>query len=176
MPYFITPPLSIIDHPADAQHCGGHRAGFRYIFLHDTDTKSDGNGLDSLAWLSTTAGSAVSCTRYIPKSGQIYKLMPDATVPWTNGATVLEPLPLNAPGINEWSLTIEMEHSQKDKGAASWPEAQVRAAAWQCAEWKGLYGDLPILAHGWVQANRSDPRDFPWPQFYTLLYARMGAI
>lgn len=174
MPYFTTPPLSIIDHPADAQHCGGVRKGFRFIFLHDTDTNTDGNGLDSLAWLSTASGSKVSSTRYIPKSGHIYKLMDDAVVPWTNGATVLEPLPLNAPGVNEWALTIEMEHSKKDKGAASWPLVQVRSCAWQCAEWWGLYGALPILAHGWAQANRTDPRDFPWAVFYRELYMRVG--
>lgn len=176
MPYFTTPPLQITDHPADAQHCGGTRRGFRYIFLHDTDTSTDGNGLNSLAWLSTNASSRVSCTRYIPKSGHIYKLMPDATVPWTNGATVLEPIPDNQPGVNEWSLTIEMEHSKRDTGSASWPLMQVRAAAWQCAEWWGQYGALPILGHTWVQANRDDPRDFPWGLFYTELFARMRGL
>lgn len=173
-PFFTTLPLTIIDHPADAQHCGGTRRGFRYIFLHDTDTATDGNGLDSLAYLSTTPGSRVSSTRYIPKRGPIYKLMDDAVVPWTNGATVLEPLPLNQSGVNELSLTIEMEHSQHDHGAASWPFVQVQLAAWQCAEWWGLYGAIPILAHGWVQANRTDPRDFPWDVFYRELFARMG--
>ena len=172
MSYFTTPALSIIDHPADAQHCGGVRAGYRYIFLHDTDTSTDGNGLNSLAWLSTTPGSKVSCTRYIPKAGPIYKLMPDSTVPWTNGATVLEPLPMNQPGVNELCLSIEMERSQKDKGA--WPFIQVQLAAWQCAEWWGMYGAIPILAHGWTQANRSDPRDFPWDVFWRELFARMG--
>lgn len=172
--YFATPPLQIKDHPADAQHCGGARAGYRFIFIHDTATPGDGNGIDSLAWLSTTPGSNVSCTRYIPKAGPIYKLMPDATVPWTNGATVLESLPLNAPGVNEWCLSIELEHSQKDKGRASWPFVQVQLAAWQCAEWWGLYGALPILGHGWTQANRTDPRDFPWDIFYRELFARMG--
>jgi len=172
MAYFHTDPLTIIDHSADAAHCGGVRAGYRFIFLHDTDTSSDGNGLDSLAWLSTTPGSRVSCTRYIPKKGPIYKLMPDATVPWTNGATVLESLPLNAPGVNEWSLTIEMERSKKDKGP--WPFVQVQLAAWQCAEWWGLYGALPILGHGWAQANRTDPRGFPWDIFYREIFARMG--
>ena len=171
--FFSTPPLSIVDHSADHNHCGGVRNGYRYIFLHDTDTPSDGNGLNSLAWLSTTRGSGVSCTRYIPKSGQIYKLMPDATVPWTNGATVLEPIPDNQPGVNEWSLTIELEHARRDKGAASWPLAQVRSCAWQCAEWWGLYGALPILGHTWVQANRDDPRDFPWVIFYRELFARI---
>lgn len=173
MAYFQTPPLQIIDHPADAAHCGGVRAGFDFIVLHDTGTPSDGNGLDSLAWLSTTPNSKVSCTRYIPKRGPIYKLMPDATVPWTNGATVLEPLPLNQPGVNERSLTIEMEHGQLDKGAASWPFVQVQLAAWQCAEWWGLYGAIPILGHGRVQANKTDPRDFPWDVFYRELFARM---
>lgn len=176
MPYFITPALSIIDHPADAQHCGGARKGYRYIFLHDTDTPSSGNGLDSLDWLSTTPNSRVSCTRYIPKSGQIYKLMPDATVPWTNGATVLESVPDNQPDVNAWSLTIEMEHGHADKGASSWPFAQVRSAAWQCAEWKGIYGDIPILAHTWMQSNKDDPRDFPWDIFYRELFARMGSV
>ena len=170
--FFTTPPLSIIDHPADVHHCGGTRKGYRFIFLHDTDTPSDGHGLDSLAWLSTTAGSKVSCTRYIPESGQIYKLMPDATVPWTNGATALEDIPMNAPGVNEWSLTMELERGHANTGP--WPIAQVRSAAWQCAEWWGLYGALPILAHGWTQSNRTDPRNFPWPVFYTELFARIG--
>lgn len=174
MTYFVTPPLQIIDHPADAAHCGGTRAGYRYIVLHDTDTPSDGNGLNSLAWLSTTPGSGVSCTRYIPKKGPIYKLMPDATVPWTNGATVLEPIPDNQPGVNEWSLTIELEHARRDKGISSWPFLQVQLTAWQCAEWWGMYGALPILGHTWVQSNRNDPRDFPWGLFYKELFARMG--
>ena len=175
MSYFTTPPLTIIDHPADSQHCGGVRKGFRYIFLHDTDTPSSGNGLDSLAWLSTTPGSAVSCTRYIPKSGPIYKLMPDGVVPWTNGATAIESIPDNQPGVNAWSLTIEMERSHHDTGP--WPFVQVQLAAWQCAEWWGLYGALPILGHTWVQANRDDPRGFPWSQFYAELFARVrGAL
>lgn len=172
--FFSTLPLTIIDHPADAQHCGGVRAGYDFIFLHDTDTSSDGHGLNSLAWLSTTPGSNVSSTRYIPEKGPIYKLMPDAVVPWTNGATVLEPLPLNQPGINERCLSIEMEHSKYAKGRASWPLVQVQLAAWQCAEWYGLYGAIPILGHGRTQANRTDPRDFPWDIFYRELFARMG--
>lgn len=178
MAYFTTPPLSIKDHPADAQHCGGTRMGFRYIFLHDTDTSADLTKypLASLNWLSTTPGSNVSCTRYIPKSGQIYKLMPDATVPWTNGATALEPIPDNQPGVNEWSLTIEMEHAKYEVGRASWPLAQVRSAAWQCAEWWGAYGALPILGHTWVQANRNDPRDFPWDIFYRELFMRIAGL
>ncbi len=171
MAYFHTDPLVIIDHPADSAHCGGTRAGYDFIILHDTDTATAGNGLDSLAWLSTTPGSRVSCTRYIPKRGPVYKLMPDSTVPWTNGATVLESLPLNLPGLNERSLTIEMERSRNDHGA--WPFVQVQLCAWQCAEWWGLYGALPILGHGRVQANRIDPRDFPWDIFYRELFARM---
>lgn len=174
--YFSTPPLLIIDHPADAQHCGGHRAGYRFIFLHDTATPSSGNGLDSLDWLSTTPNSKVSCTRYIPKNGKIYKLMPDSTVPWTNGATVLEPLPMNQPGINEWALTIEMERGQADKGRDSWPFVQIQSASWQCAEWWGQYGALPILGHGWTQSNKTDPRDFPWDIFYKELFLRIGAV
>jgi len=169
---YTLPNLTIVDHPADSEHCGGTRAGYYYIFLHDTDTPTDGNGLDSLNFLSTQAGTKVSCTRYIPKKGPIYKLMPDSTVPWTNGATVLEDLPFNVPGVNEWSLTIEMEHSRHDVGRASWPFIQVQLCAWQCAEWQGLYGELPILSHARVQANRKDPRDFPWDIFYRELDKR----
>lgn len=176
MLYFATPNLSIIDRPADDQHCGGVRRGFRYIFIHDTDTPSDGAALNSLKWLTVTPGSNVSSTRYIPKSGQIYKLMPDATVPWTNGATVLESIPDNQASVNEWSLTIELEHAKRDQGRASWPLAQVRSAAWQCAEWWGLYGALPILGHTWVQSNRDDPRDFPWDIFYRELFARIAGV
>lgn len=174
MAYFSTPPLQIIDHPADAEHCGGMpRLGYRYIVLHDTDTSTAGNGLDSLAYLSTTPGSGVSCHRYIPKNGLIYKLVPDHVVAWTQGPSELRLVPDNQPNVNQWCLSIEMERSKKDKGAATWPIAQVQSAAWQCAEWTGLYGAIPIVGHTWIQSDKNDPRDFPWSEFYRRLFARL---
>lgn len=176
MTLFVTPPLDIIDHPAGHDHCGGMpRLGYRWIVLHDTEAPTSGNGLDSLAYLSTTPNSGVSCHRYIPKSGHIYKVVPDEVVAWTQGPSELREVPANQPNINQWCLSIEMERGKKDGAASPWPMVQVVACAWQCAEWQGMYGEIPIVAHGWIQSDRRDPRDFPWLAFYRALDARKVA-
>ena len=175
MAYFQTPPLSIIDHPADANHKGGVRLGYHWIFLHSTV------GTNSLDWLSTDPNSAVSCHRLIAKDGTIYKIVPDNEVAWTQGPAQIGNLPRRDPktgkiveDVNQWSLSIELENL--NDGRDPYPYAQIKSCVDQVVEWKAAYGDLAVVAHAWCQSNKTDPRGFPWGQFFGMYYARMGTL
>lgn len=168
MAYFATPPLTIVDLPADANHKGGTRRGFRWIFLHAT------GGVDSRAWLSTTSSPPVSCHRLIAKDGTIYKIVPDLEVAWTQGPADLGPIPENGQNANEWSLSIELENL--NTGRDPYPYAQIKSCVDQVVEWKAVYGDLAVVAHAWCQSNKTDPRGFPWGQFFGMYYARLGQL
>lgn len=168
MAYFATPPLKIVDHPADAQHKGGVRHFHRWIVLHAT------GGTNSLDWLSTTSNPPVSVHRLITKSGLIYKIVPDNEVAWHAGPAQVGRLPGNGYTINNDSIGIELENL--NDGRDPYPAAQMDACVSQVAEWYGLYGAIPIVGHGWIQSNKYDPLDFNWPIFYSLLFARLGAL
>src|SRR5262245_33239982 len=147
MIYFTTPPLAIVDHLADANHCGGMpRLDYRWIVLHAT------GGTNSLDWLSTSSSPPVSCHRLIAKDGTIYKIVPDDTVAWTQGPSELRLVPANQPNVNQYCLSIELENL--DDGHDPYPYAQVRSAVAQVAEWRGLYGDIPAVAHAWIQSGK----------------------
>jgi len=169
MNYFLTTPLTITDHPADAQHKGGQRRGYRFIVLHAT------GGTNSVNWLSTTSplSNPVSIHRLIDKTGKIYKIVSDEEIAWHAGPARVGPLPArNAQGVlieslNNWSLGIELEND--NSGHDPYPLVQVVAAAMQTAEWFSLYGYLAIVAHSWVDTRKTDPKNFPWDEFYKAL-------
>jgi N-acetyl-anhydromuramyl-L-alanine amidase AmpD len=168
---FVTSPLPIKDHPADRLHCCGQtRLGYRWVFLHAT------GGTNSLDWLSTTspADKPVSCHRYIPKDGTIYKIVPDEHTAYTQGPSQIGPLPSHLQNANNWSLSIEMENL--DNGHDPWTAAQVKACALQVVEWWGAYGFLPVVAHSWMQADKHDPLGFPWQTFYALCWEQLRGI
>lgn len=173
---FSTSPLNITDHPADRIHCCGQaRLGYRFIFLHATGS-TDSSGLNSLAWLSTAspASAPVSCHRYIPKDGQIYKIVPDDKTAYTQGPAEVGYLPGRGQTANSWALSIEMEN--RDDGRDPWSLAQLRSCALQVVEWWGLYGFIPVVAHAWMQADKHDPAGFPWPDFYAVCWDQLRGI
>jgi N-acetyl-anhydromuramyl-L-alanine amidase AmpD len=173
---FTTPPLVITDFPADAQHKGGQRRGYRWIVLHST------GGTNSKLWLSRTSSlsAPVSCHRLITKSGQIIKIVSDEEVAYTQGFARVGPLPRkNEQGVyiesmNNWSLSIEMENL--DNYTDPYPAVQITACIAQCVEWIGAYGELPIVAHAWIDENKHDPAGFDWPDFYARLWQKLKAI
>lgn len=168
MGYYITPPLRITDKPADAQHKGGVRFGYRCIVVHAT------GGTDSTAWLSTTSNPPVSIHRLIKKDGKIIKIVPDNEVAWHAGPATVGRLPRGNETINVWSLGVELENL--NNGRDIFPEPQVDALALQVREWWGLYGAIPITSHQAIQSNKSDPSGFPWPLFYSLLFKRLKEV
>lgn len=74
MAYFATPPLSIIDRPANAQHTSGTRlaADIRYIVLHSTV----GGLQSSLDWLTVNPNSNVSTHRLVVEWYGLYGALP----------------------------------------------------------------------------------------------------
>lgn len=170
MAIFQTPPLAITDHPADANHKGGTRAGYRYIFIHATA------GTDSLDWLSTTSpqGKRVSCHRLIDKLGKNYKIVPDHEVAWTQGPAVIGPTPADGNDANELGLSIELENL--NDGRDPYPDAQMRMCAKQIVEWWGMYGFIPVVAHAWTQADKKDPLGFDWHKLYVMVWGELQAI
>lgn len=168
---FSTPPLSIIDHPADSVHCCGMtRLGYRWIVLHATA------GTNSLNWLSTTSpdNNPVSIHRLIAKDGTIYKIVSDEHVAYHAGPAVVGRLPTTSQNINNWSLGIELENL--NDGHDPYPDRQLDACVLQVAEWIGMYGFIPIVAHTWIQSNKRDPAGFDWPEFYRRLWARLKVL
>ena len=157
---FPTPPLSIVDVPADAKHKAYNRLGFRWIVLHHT------GGTDSRKWLSTTSSPPVSCHRLIARSGAIYKIVPDFEVAFTQGPADIGPLPENGQNVNQWALSIEIENLGNGQ---DYPIEQLRAIAAQIVEWQAAYGWLAIVHHQWIQANKNDPYDFPRWQLDELI-------
>lgn len=168
---FATPPLSIIDHPADSIHCCGMtRRGYRWIVLHAT------GGTNSLDWLSTTSPNSnpVSVHRLIAKDGTIYKIVPDDAVAYHAGPAKVGPLPSTTENMNNYSLGIELENL--NNGRDPYPELQLAACVSQVVEWIGMYGFLPIVAHSWIDMRKRDPAGFNWDAFYFRLWSRLKVL
>lgn len=164
--FFETPPLKFVEYPADKNHYYPGRAlPVAAICLHDTV------GTNSLDWLSRTPGSNASANRLISRAGIIYKLVQDADTPWTNGPSELYTTPGSRDFQKAIYLTIEMEH--KHDLDPTWPDGQVQACAWQCVDWWGYYGPIPILSHWQVQHNKVDPQGFPFVKFRHFMVDRL---
>jgi N-acetyl-anhydromuramyl-L-alanine amidase AmpD len=164
--YFPTPPLNIIDRPADARHTSGKRvaSAIKGIVLHDTGSKVNEDFYNTIYWLTTNSASDVSAHRFVDYTGQLYKLADDLTVcnhvgfsRWGNNT-----------GLNEEMLGIELFRRPND---IVYPTVQIQATARQCVEWYGLYGPLAIQYHAWIDTKgKVDPRNFPWHQFSEYFY------
>lgn len=167
MTYFTTPPLQIIDLPADANHRGGTRATseIEFIFIHSTE------GVDSRDWLTINPDSkGASAHRLIRRAnGEHYKLMGDDVIANAQGFGVIgEYKPGKVKNLNRVGLAVELERFGQ-QGYTDW---QYRELIRLCGEWWGLYGPLPILSHKVVDpTRRSDPVRFDWVRFRRGLLA-----
>lgn len=168
MAYFATPPLSIIDRPANAQHTGGTRlaADIRYIVLHATV----GGLTSSLDWLTVNPNSTVSTHRLIHTNGDIYKICDDLTIANHVGYSRM-----GNKSPNPYALGIEFVNN--NSGSDPYEQAQLKSGVAQVVEWYGLYGALPILGHAEIDTKgKTDPAGFPWSSFYRMLFARLGQL
>ncbi len=162
MTYFFTPPLSIVDVPADDRHTGPSRplSDIKYFILHATA----GSLSSSLDWLTVNPNSSVSVHRLIDHDGTIYKLVSDEYIAYHVGRSRVG----MTVDLNPYSLGIELVNT--NSGYDPYQYHQVLSCAQQIAEWQGLYGELPILSHASVDTKgKTDPRGFDWSLFYSLL-------
>lgn len=176
-PIFTTQPLAIIDAPAASTHFMVGRAGFQplQIILHHT------GGTNSLDWLTHTSPNRVSCHRLIAKDGRNYKIVADDNTAYCAGFGDVGPIDADRtdpPGVpinlNVCTLNIELENL--GNGRDKYSLAQMTMCAKQIIEWWGKYGFLPVLAHGHVDANKSDPAGFDWLLLNRLLRAELAQV
>lgn len=102
----------------------------------------------------------VSIHCYISKNGTIYRMVPDAYGANHAGAAsaVLKTggKIYRAGKINQVTLGFELANIQD--GIDPYPEPQLNAMGWQVAEWRRLYGPLPLYRHAEIDpTRRSDP-------------------
>lgn len=138
MPLFVTPPLSVIDLPANAVHTGAARplSAIKGIILHSTE------GSDSRDWLSKTSLPPVSIHRLIRRApGEHYKILPDNRVAWHAGSGKWGNYQLN-----DVTLGVELER----QGSQRYTEYQLEEVSALTVEWWGLYGFIPVMGHGQV--------------------------
>lgn len=162
MPLFQTPPLHIIDRPADKRHTGGPRAASAiwYIVLHATV----GGRESSLDWLTTNPNSNVSIHRLIDTNGDIYKVVDDLVIANHVGYSRMGNKTPN-------SNALGIEFVNANDGKDPYEQAQLWSGARQVAEWWGAYGFLPILTHAQIDTQgKTDPRAFPFARFNQLLW------
>ncbi len=174
MSYFSTPPLAIVDLPAQPDHFGPRRIRQPWaIVLHSTV------GTDSRAWLTSTSQPPVSVHRLIDRAGTIYKLVGDDWIAWHAGSIACGPYGPSSPaGTGNDTLGIELENASGAPGVASefYPDLQIQACAAQIVEWWGVFGFLPLLGHGQADARKHDPIAFPWPRLHAAITGRLRAV
>lgn len=178
MALFTTPPLSIIDLPADSRHHSGPRGTWpiKYVVLHTTQ------GIDSRKWLSTDPASDVSAHRLmqrgpydpITKLGGHYKILPDNFIANHTGfGTVGNYKPGKWPNLNAVSLGVELEQ----KGNQQITDYQYEQISSMYLEWAGLYYYPSILLHRDVDPERrTDPVNFDLNHFWYLVDTKRRAM
>jgi N-acetyl-anhydromuramyl-L-alanine amidase AmpD len=163
---FTTPPLTIIDRPADGKHQSGPRSEpIRLIVIHSTAGSRD----SSLGWLTVDPDSrGVSAHRLIDYNGDIYKLVDDSMIAHHAGYSTFG----ERTNVNPFSLGIELVN--RNDGVDAYPESQLVACAKQVVEWWGRYGFIPVVGHSDIDTgedgtrDKTDPRNFPWSHFWLL--------
>ena len=166
MTIFATPPLPIIDLPADKQHASGAKLiAIDLIVIHAT------GGKDSRKWLSTDPDSDVSIQRLIMKDGTNYKIVEDGYQAHHVGRSRAG----NELGLNDRTLGIELENW--NNGRDLYPEAQLRMCAKQIVEWWGKYGFIAVTSHARIDTEgKSDPKGLDWTRLWQLVAEELGAV
>jgi murein DD-endopeptidase MepM/ murein hydrolase activator NlpD len=135
------------------------------IFIHDTEAPS----ADGFAWPADSEGS---WHLEIARDGTLHRFVPDEDVAWTVKVCdrwypfwLPRTRPWDASPANCWGLHVELASNAKfrQQGRA-YTQAQYARLREVVAEWRRRYGPLPLVGHGLVQADRTDPVDLDWEQ------------
>lgn len=130
----------------------------RGIVIHDTET-------DALAYPRDA-----SWHLEIDRDGTVHRFVADADVAWHVRATdrwtpywLPRVRPWDASAANCWTLGVEVVSSQKYRNQGTpYTQAQYAALRTVVAEWRTRYGPLPLVGHGMLQADRTDPVRLDW--------------
>ena len=132
------------------------------IFVHDTEAPS----ADAFAAPHPDGSWHLE----IDRQGRRHRFVADADVAWTVRACdrwhpywLPDTRPWGASPANCWGLHVELTSNQKfrDQGRP-YTDAQYAELRRVVADWRALYGPLPVVGHGMVQADRTDPVYLDW--------------
>jgi N-acetyl-anhydromuramyl-L-alanine amidase AmpD len=141
------------------------------IVLHHTA------GTNSLAYLTKNSAQA-STHALIPKSGKIYRMVPDEVGANTVGFSAIGnyskwPTLKGIVSCNRMSLNIEIEN--RGDGKDLYTAEQINATAWQIVQWRKKYGYLFLLSHQVIDTNgKVDPLGFNWFDLDKMVALHMG--
>lgn len=144
------------------------------ICLHDT--AGSGTHNDTLYLANPGDGRKVSVDYTVERNGDIYQLNPDVlnkctwhagrATKWTTGGRLFR-----NQGVTQVLIGIELNHKANASAMSPiWPAEQVRAVAELCSYLCDTYGlkKEQITTHAKIiqDGSRTDPRDFPFDQFW----------
>lgn len=145
-------------------------AQIEFIVLHDT---AGNGGLGDVKYLANDPEKRkVSVDYVIPKDGVVYQLNPDPFVYCTSHAgRKTQFRGYVDQQVNRHSIGIEIGQKADLKGLNPlYPKAQVQAVAELCSSLCTIHGldKVSITTHAKIirDGSRSDPRQFPWEQFW----------
>jgi N-acetyl-anhydromuramyl-L-alanine amidase AmpD len=136
------------------------------ICLHDTETHASVNPRQEGSWHYE-----------IDRDGAIYQFVDEADIAWHVRACDRwwpDWLPhwgdYDVSRMNEWAIGIELVSDAAYRAAGEpYTDAQYTSLAALMRDLFARRGELPIVGHGQVQADRSDPVAFDWDRFSNLL-------
>jgi N-acetyl-anhydromuramyl-L-alanine amidase AmpD len=136
------------------------------ICLHDTETHASVNPRQEGSWHYE-----------IDRDGSILQFVDEADIAWHVRACDRwwpDWLPhwgnYDVSRMNEWAIGIELVSDAAYRAAGEpYTDAQYTALAALIRDLFARRGVLPIVGHGQVQADRSDPVAFDWDAFHRLL-------
>lgn len=144
------------------------------IVLHDTAGSGTHNDTKYLA--NPGDGRVVSVDYTVERNGDVYELNPDVknNCTWHAGRATKFVVPgriLRNREVTQSTIGIELAHkAHAELDNPLWPEDQIKAVAELCLFLCQRYGLAKerITTHAAVitDGTRSDPRSFPWPQFW----------
>lgn len=136
------------------------------ICLHDTETHASVNPRQEGSWHYE-----------IDRRGEIYQFVDEEDIAWHVRACDRwwpDWLPdwgdYDVSRMNEWSIGIELVSDATYRAAGEpYTDAQYTSLAALIRDLFARRGVLPIVGHGQVQTDRSDPVQFNWDAFHRLL-------
>lgn len=139
------------------------------IVLHSTEAPSS----DAFAFPHADGSWHIE----IGRDGSVHRFVDDADVAWQVRACdrwfppwLPRVRPWNASEANCWTLGLELASNQKFRNQGlPYTNAQYAATRAVLAEWRRLYGPLPVVGHGMVQADRTDPVALDWSRLHDPL-------
>ncbi|MBK7393674.1 MAG: N-acetylmuramoyl-L-alanine amidase [Chloracidobacterium sp.] len=147
------------------------------IVLHDTAGSGTINDVKYLA--NPGDGRQVSVDFVVTRDGGIYQLNPDLKNHWTYHAGRATKFKGFTNGsVNKATVGIEISQKANLSLKPLYPGAQVQAVAELCAYLCKMFNlkkeDITTHANIITDGSRSDPRQFPFADFYNLFNAAGG--